>query len=319
MLGGDGEQRARGRVEHGGGLCVGRLPGRELQKTPSRLLDPSGTFDWKARMTFMKTKDGKWMQVENVSDYTQLGNMAFRRFGPAEDPQSTITVLPPSKIKDYFEVDSEVPVAPFPTTHRELQSDELGWSDEEVGVGDEKMMREPPAEGHAGHRKEVEMDAVRYSLDNSLKELREGCERHGLCIRMDLESKMQTEIARKLYREKERKPVSLGIPKRPSLEQQNEHNLTHYPFAGWCQACLSARAKEEVHKRDVKKDVESSKTVISFDFGYTYVDDYGNEKSPEEVKDADEQYGAVLYIADHQGSSRSAGDEQGSPQPQAGG
>ena len=26
---------------------------------------------------------------------------------------------------DYFEVDSEVPVAPFPTTHRELQSDEL--------------------------------------------------------------------------------------------------------------------------------------------------------------------------------------------------
>ena len=93
--------------------------------------------------------------------------------------------------------------------------------------------------------------------------------------------------------------MSLGIPKRPSLEQQNEHNLTHFPFAGWCQACLSTRAKEEVHKRDVKKDVESSKTVISFDFGYTYVGDYGNEKSPEEVKDADEQYGTVLYIADH--------------------
>ena len=116
---------------------------------------------------------------------------------------------------------------------------------------------------------------------------------------MDLEAKMQTEIARKLYREKERKPVSLGIPKRPSLEQQNEHNLTHYPFAGWCQACLSTRAKEEVHRRDVRKDVESTKTVISFDFGYTYVDDYGNERSPEEVRDADDQYGTVLYIADH--------------------
>ena len=65
------------------------------------------------------------------------------------------------------------------------------------------------------------MDAVRYSLDNSLEELREGCERHGLPtsgskakllmrldnFRMDPESKMQTEIARK-----ERKPVSLGIP-----------------------------------------------------------------------------------------------------------
>ena len=107
------------------------------------------------------------MQVENVSDYTQLGNMAFRRLGPAED--RNITVVAPAKMKDYFEVDSEAPVAQFPTTHRELQSDELGWSAEEVGVGDGKMMREPPAEGHegeaaaeehAGHRKEVEMDAV---------------------------------------------------------------------------------------------------------------------------------------------------------------
>ena len=76
------------------------------------------------------------------------------RFGPAEDPQRTITVVAPAKMKDYFEVDSEVPVAPFPTTHRELQSDELGWSDEEVGVGDEKMMREPPAEGH----EEIQVD-----------------------------------------------------------------------------------------------------------------------------------------------------------------
>ena len=57
-------------------------------------------------------------------DYTQLGNMAFRRFGPAEDSERTITVVAPAKMKDYFEVDSEVPVAPFPTTHRELQSDE---------------------------------------------------------------------------------------------------------------------------------------------------------------------------------------------------
>ena len=168
---------------------------KELEKTPgwhvlpnglaaysdpvaTQLLDPSGTFEWKARMTFMKTKDGKWMQVENVSDYTELGNMAFRRFGPTEDPQRTITVVAPAKMKDYFKVDSEVPVAPFPTTFRELQSDELGWSDEEVGVGSEEMMREAPAEGHedeaaaeerAGQRKEVEMDAIRYALEGTAR------------------------------------------------------------------------------------------------------------------------------------------------------
>ena len=99
---------------------------KELEKTPGwhvllnglaaysdPVLDPSGTFDWKARMTFMKAKDGEWMQAENVSDYTQLGNMAFRRFGPAEDPQRTITVVAPAKMKGYFEVDSEVLVAQF--------------------------------------------------------------------------------------------------------------------------------------------------------------------------------------------------------------
>ena len=113
-------------------------------------------------------------------------------------------------------------------------------------------------------------------------------------FRMDLEAKMQTEIARKLYREKERKPVSLGIPKRPSLEQQNEHNLTHYPFAGWCQACLSTRAKEEVHRRDARKDVE--------------------------MHHADDQYGTVLYIADHHTKAvHAVPAEQGSPQPQVDG
>ena len=71
------------------------------------------------RMTFMKTKDGKWMQVENVSDYTELGNMAFWRFGPTEDPQRSCG-------EDGRTQKSRV--APFPTTFRELQSDELGWS-----------------------------------------------------------------------------------------------------------------------------------------------------------------------------------------------
>ena len=72
---------------------------------------PVRHFEWKARMTFMKTKDGKWMQVKNVSNYTELGNMAFRRFGPAEDPQRTITVVAPAKMKERSESSNQMSLA----------------------------------------------------------------------------------------------------------------------------------------------------------------------------------------------------------------
>ncbi|CAJ1398560.1 unnamed protein product [Effrenium voratum] len=90
------------------------------------------------------------------------------------------------------------------------EADELGWSDEEVGIGDEKMMKE-------------------RSRTQAMEK------------RMDLEAKMQTEL---------------------------------------------------VHKRDARKE------VISFDFGYTYVDDYGNERSSEEVKDAGMAAGLATPVED---------------------
>ena len=88
------------------------------------------------------------------------------------------------------------------------------------------------------------------------------------------------------------------MPKRPDLEEQNRHNLTHWPFAPWCQACLATRSREEARKRDFKRDEERGKTVISFDFGYTFVDDDGVEKERDQIEDADSQYGTALYAAD---------------------
>ena len=133
-----------------------------------------------------------------------------------------------------------------------------------------------------------------------MKELREGCERHGLPtsgsksklfmrlgnFRTDLKAKMQTELARKLYRERERKPVALNIPKKPTLAEQQEQ-----PHALPVRRMVPSLLEHKVHKRDARKE------VISFDFGYTY--DYGNERSSEEVKDAGDQYGTVLCAADH--------------------
>ena len=83
----------------------------------------------------------------------------------------------------------------------------------------------------------------------------------------------------------------------------------------------SAREQRRKSTGETPKDVESTKTVISFDFGYTYVDDYGNERSLEEVRDADDQYGTVLYIADHHTKAVHAVPllYQGSPQPQVDG
>ena len=79
------------------------------------LVDPRGQIEetWKSRMTLVKDGDGLWTQLENVEDYAGLGSQAYRKIGMG-GPQRTITFFAASKMEDYWEQDSEVPVRPLP-------------------------------------------------------------------------------------------------------------------------------------------------------------------------------------------------------------
>ena len=229
----------------------------------TQLVDPSGSIEkiYKARMTLVKGRDGFWEQLEKTDDYNQLGPKAFRKISLATEPQRTLSFFSPEHFKDYWEPGSEVPVAPYPQTdgafgHLEWSGDE-GEELEELEA--QEMYHDVEKMVVAERPHEVELDEVTFSEKMSVKELQMACKERQLAhtgskkkllerlvaFKVNLENQMHLAVAKKLYNEQRRRPVTLGQPKLPSLAEQELHNVTHWPFASWCQACVASRSKED--------------------------------------------------------------------------
>lgn len=77
-----------------------------------------------------------------------------------------------------------------------------------------------------------------------------------LAFKINIGNKLKLSIANKLFQEQQRKPMTLGQPKLPTMKEQETHFVTHIPYAPWCQACVASRAKEDKHEaRDEKVDM----------------------------------------------------------------
>ena len=72
---------------------------------------------------------------------------------------------------------------------------------------------------------------------------------------MNVENKLKLSIANKLFKEQQRKPMTLGQPKLPPMKEQEAHFVTHLPYVPWCQACVASRAKED------NREVERSRSA----------------------------------------------------------
>ena len=108
---------------------------------------------------------------------------------------------------------------------------------------------------------------------------------------------MESELARKMYEEEQRKPVQIKAPRLPSQQEQDEHNLTHWPFASWCDACLATRSKEDAHHAQRH---EHGKPIIQFDYCYTFTDEQGEQQIWDPngpTKFPQDQYGTMLVAA----------------------
>ena len=256
-----------------------------------KFLNPSDMLGkhWKCRLTFMKkdNNSGLWQQIENEDDIYSSGDMKFREICPPSEPQRVITFVSPTPFKQrwsFWEPDSEVPVSPFPQLEEEFGED-VEWSDGE-GSGlkladNEALDAEEPHVIEADDKDEVEIDGVKFSAEMKLTELQEACERYCLpktgskrkvlkrleSFRLQLQTKVEAELASKIYLESMRKPVKIKAPKIPTAEEYDEHNLTHIPFQSWCEACLATRSKEDAHKSEPSAH---GIPVIQFDFGYTF-------------------------------------------------
>ena len=51
---------------------------------------------------------------------------------------------------------------------------------------------------------------------------------------------------------------------KPSVEEVNNHNLTHIPFRSWCPFCVAGKAKDNPHFRVDQEDIDMN--VIDMDY-----------------------------------------------------
>ena len=148
--------------------------------------------------------------------------------------------------------------------------------DIEVGeAAPEDRIVEAPVEHDA-----VIVDGVSLSLSSSLANIRLGCESLGLskccgkekCLKRMLEHVGAQELIAatsatvKMQRENSRVPAELSRPVVPSQSMIDEHALTYYPYADWCETCVINKARQDAHV--VQEHDRKQHSVISFDFGF---------------------------------------------------
>ena len=146
--------------------------------------------------------------------------------------------------------------------------------DIEVGeAAPEDRVVEAPVEHDA-----VIVEGVSLSLSSSLTNIRLGCESLGLskcggkekCLKRMLEHVRAQELIAatsatvKIQRENSRVPTEQSRPVVPSQSMIDEHALTHYPYADWCEKCVMHKARQDAHV--VQEHDRKQPSVISFGF-----------------------------------------------------
>ena len=63
-------------------------------------------------------------------------------------------------------------------------------------------------------------------------------------------------------------PMGLPAPQLPSKAMIDRHNLTHIPYAPWCEHCVSARRNNTAHKQKFCAAYRRSIPLLVMDYGF---------------------------------------------------
>ena len=64
------------------------------------------------------------------------------------------------------------------------------------------------------------------------------------------------------------RPVhSQFVPAEPTEKEVADHNLSHQPFAAWCELCIANRSQQDGHPAQ-RDEPAGAHTCVSFDFGF---------------------------------------------------
>ncbi|CAK9110158.1 unnamed protein product [Durusdinium trenchii] len=228
------------------------------------------------RTTLVKLIDGEWILDEFGESVSDLESLTTPIVAPRAIAE-VITIahaelLPPEDLgfdlsDDHFGVlkraapprPADVPAAP---------------GDAEVPAHERDDSADP---------REVIVNGMRLDTNSPLRVLRDACQHLGLSTRGNKLTCLQrmwqhlqaqelisaSAAERNLKDETQRSANAQPQPKAPSAEVVAEHNLTHYPFASWCELCVGARSRQDVHPRESREESRSGHSVVSFDFGFS--------------------------------------------------
>ena len=244
-------------------------------------LCPSGELMW-LRTTLVKFRDG-WRLLEFCKQFRAL-QTSTEKLHVGEEIQGGLTLayvyaIPPEQLGFNVDPANLPPLAQQveqPADEIEVEAEEREVPvDIEIGeAAPEDQLVEAPVEHDAAI-----VDGVSLSLSSSLANIRLGCESLGLSKRGGKEKGLKrmlehvraqeliaaTSATVKIQRENARVPAEQPRPVVPSQSMIDEHALTHYPYADWCETCVMHKARQDAHV--VQEHDRKQHSIISFDFG----------------------------------------------------
>ena len=235
--------------------------------------------------TTLTLRDGQWHVVEFSSTEETADEIEELEGKPC--PVVTFFAREPNDVKtlgDVFTGDDDPFLQPARVSQpyrnseawqgRSLEDGVYG-DDEEAEMGEQlpEPLREPvrPAVPVGEEIEEFELEGEAYTKDSSLKKIREGLAFYGLpkggnkakCWKRLVEhhkhfaERAAVDIAKKEFRRKQGEESEearmQSVPKQPSKSERQIHELTHWPYQPWCQACVACRAKGDPLGRPTRR------------------------------------------------------------------
>eukprot|EP00435_Cladocopium_sp_Y103_P050701 s939_g15.t1 len=202
----------------------------------------------------------------------------------------------------------------------EVDDDEDMGPQPEAGEAD-PLHREVPQRLEEEDPEEIDIEGEKFAKNMALSKLRVGLKMCGLPkgrskadawkrlleYHRHFADNLAVELAQ---REFERKKVADGggdargqaIPRMPTKAERQVHELTHWPYAEWCESCVAARARSDPHRlqTSIRAEGKSEYPVVSMDFCYTRGLEEPEEIDKEDLRlyGGDVKGGMALIVTD---------------------
>ena len=201
-------------------------------------------------------------------------------------------IVPSRSVQNYISWSGPQPADPNAGEFDDYEpdyDDEMGgvYEPHEVSVDplpEDDAVLDMPSAAKGSDRDILVYDGVELSLRSTLNVIRASCKAAGLSqsgskqrcldrLRGYLEKQdiaLRSEVAQAVEGDASREARSQTQIREPTAAERQLHNLTHWPYKGWCDHCLSMEGLEDRHE-SIPDSRDRDTPIVSFDFAYTSV------------------------------------------------